>query len=85
MIKINTTRDGLVKFWRIYTMLRRFRTTPNLTKSLNIAKADLGMQRNFIICPVASGYPLAVDVEVLGIGEWDMGYGFWSPIIPKSE
>lgn len=50
----------------------KFTTTPKLTKSLHIAKADLGTQRNFIICPVASGYPLAVDVQVLGIGEWEM-------------
>lgn len=48
----------------------KFTTTPKLTKSLHIAKTDLATHRNFILCPVTSGYPLAEDVQVLGIGEW---------------
>lgn len=53
----------------------KFTTTPKLTKSLHIAKADLGTTRNFIICPVAAGYPLDTDVRVLGIGEWGAVFG----------
>ncbi|MEQ1746405.1 MAG: ATP-binding protein, partial [Saprospiraceae bacterium] len=47
----------------------KFNTAPKLTKSLHLAKADLATKRNFIICPVGRGFPLAEDVQVLGLGE----------------
>ena len=45
----------------------KYSTTPKLTKSFHIAKADLQTARNFIICPVETGYPLAEDVSVIGL------------------
>lgn len=47
----------------------KFSTAPKLTKSLHIAKTDLATRRNFVICPVSTGFPLAEDVQVLGVGE----------------
>lgn len=47
----------------------KFSTAPKMTKSLHLAKADLGTQRNFVICPVSQGFPLTEDVQVLGISE----------------
>lgn len=34
-----------------------------------LRKADLGTARNFIICPLTTGYHLDTDVKVLGIGD----------------
>jgi uncharacterized protein len=49
----------------------KFTTTPKMTKSLHIAKTDLATNKNYIICPIPTGFPLAEDVKVLGIGEWN--------------
>jgi len=49
----------------------KFATAPKMTKSLHLAKADLATQRNFVICPVGQGFPLAEDVQVLGLSEID--------------
>jgi hypothetical protein len=32
-------------------------------------KADLNTRRNFVVCPVGTGFLLEEDVRVLGIGE----------------
>ena len=53
----------------------KFTTAPKLTKSLHLAKADLATKRNFIICPVDTGFPLAEDVRVLGIRETAQIFG----------
>lgn len=45
--------------------------TPSVRKGFRIAAADLGTRRNFIITPLASGYPLGEDVDVLGYTELD--------------
>lgn len=47
----------------------KFSTTPKMTKSLHLARTDLETRRNFIVCPVATGYPIDEQTEVLGIGE----------------
>ncbi|MCB0579614.1 MAG: ATP-binding protein [Phaeodactylibacter sp.] len=49
----------------------KFSTTPKVNKGFRIAKDDLQTEKSFIICPVEEGYPIAEDIEVLGIHELD--------------
>lgn len=49
----------------------KYSTTPKPGKGFFIAKNDLATARNFIICPVSKGYPLAEDVAVLSYKELD--------------
>lgn len=49
----------------------KYSTTPKPGKGFYIAKNDLSTTRNYIICPVPKGYPLAEDVSVLSYLELD--------------
>lgn len=49
----------------------KYSTTPKPGKGFFIAKNDLATTRNFIVCPVPKGYPLAEDVSVLSYTELD--------------
>ncbi|MBK7408931.1 MAG: ATP-binding protein [Saprospirales bacterium] len=49
----------------------KYSTTPKPGKGFFIAKNDLATARNFIVCPVPKGYPLAEDVSVLSYTELD--------------
>jgi uncharacterized protein len=45
----------------------KFSTAPAMTKSLYVAKADLGTKHHYIVCPVDTPYPITEDVEVVGL------------------
>ncbi len=49
----------------------KYSTTPKPGKGFFIAKDDLATARNFIVCPVPKGYPLAEDIAVLSHRELD--------------
>lgn len=49
----------------------KYSTTPKPGKGFFIAKDDLATTRNYIICPVPKGYPVAKDVSVLSYKELD--------------
>lgn len=49
----------------------KYSTTPKPGKGFFIAKNDLATTRNFMVCPVPKGYPLAEDVSVLSYTELD--------------
>lgn len=40
---------------------------PSLSKSMHVARADLKLERLFVITPAAASYPLADWAEVVGI------------------
>lgn len=47
----------------------KYSTTPQLSKGFYIAKEDLKTQKQFVICPVDTGFPLSEEVRVLGVNE----------------
>lgn len=47
----------------------KYSTTPKLTRGFYIAQADLQTKKQFVICPVETGYPLSAEVQVLGYRE----------------
>jgi len=47
----------------------KYSTTPKPSKGFHIAAADLQPQKQFVICPVESGFPLSEQVKVLGFRE----------------
>ncbi len=47
----------------------KYSTTPKLSKGFHTAQADLGTRRQFIVCPVTSGFPLSESVRVIGVHE----------------
>ncbi|TAK31219.1 MAG: ATP-binding protein, partial [Saprospiraceae bacterium] len=49
----------------------KFTSTPKVSKGFHIAKTDLKTERNFIVCPVDTGYPLSEDTSVLSHLELD--------------
>jgi len=61
------TRSGIP-----HTILEiKYSTTPKPSKGFFIAQKDLATERNFIICPVLKGYPLAEQIAVLSHNELD--------------
>lgn len=49
----------------------KYSTTPKPGKGVFIAKKDLDTPRNYMVCPVPKGYPLAEDIAVLSYQELD--------------
>lgn len=49
----------------------KYSTTPKPGKGFFIAKKDLDTPRNFMVCPVPKGYPLAKDIAVLSYRDLD--------------
>ncbi len=47
----------------------KYSTTPKLSKGFHIAQADLGTQKQFIVCPISEGFPLSEIVKVIGVHE----------------
>ncbi|MCF8131849.1 MAG: DUF4143 domain-containing protein [Synechococcus sp. Tobar2m-G35] len=43
--------------------------SPRLGKGFHQARADLQPERTFVVTPAATGYPLADDVEVVGLAD----------------
>ena len=43
--------------------------SPRLGKGLHQARADLQPERTFVVTPANAGYPLADEVEVVGLAE----------------
>jgi predicted AAA+ superfamily ATPase len=42
---------------------------PSLTRSMTIARSDLGLDRLLVVAPVARGYPLAERIDVVPLAE----------------
>lgn len=47
----------------------KYSTTPKVSKGFHIAQADLGTRKQFVICPVETGFLLSESVRVIGLGE----------------
>jgi predicted AAA+ superfamily ATPase len=47
----------------------KFTSTPKAERGFQIAIADLSTTRNFIVCPVETGYPISDNISVLGYRE----------------
>jgi len=48
-----------------------FSDTPKVSRGFRTAIRDLNTKENYIVCPVAKGYPIDIDIEVVGIKELD--------------
>ncbi len=47
----------------------KYSTTPKITKGFRIAMEDLKTKKQFIICPIDSGFPISEDIQVIGLNE----------------
>lgn len=49
----------------------KYTTTPKLSKGFHIAQIDLKTQKQFVVCPVETGFPLSEKVKVIGFNEFN--------------
>jgi len=45
----------------------KYSSTPSVSKGFHIAQQDLGTVKNFVICPIKSGFPLKNGAEAIGV------------------
>ncbi len=47
----------------------KYSTAPKISKGFHIAQLDLVAKKQFIVCPIAEGYPLSENIRVIGLDE----------------